>query len=233
MKLDDFDFKLPKSLIAQNPRKKRTNSKLLVVAESFVDTKFAQLGKFLRPNDLLILNDTKVIPARLYAQKESGGKVEILIERLTSDQEALAMIKASRAPKVGSFIILENNQRVQIADKSSGFYILIFETDSILDMLDEIGHVPLPPYIERNDEEDDIGRYQTVYAKNNGAVAAPTAGFHFDKNLLFELAQFGVEHEFITLHVGAGTFQPVQTNNIEDHQMHSELFEVNQVQSKK
>ncbi|MDP7554047.1 MAG: tRNA preQ1(34) S-adenosylmethionine ribosyltransferase-isomerase QueA [Candidatus Thioglobus sp.] len=228
MKLSDFDFNLPKSLIAQYPHKKRTGSKLLVAGESFVDTTFSQLGKFLQPNDLLVLNDTKVIPARLYAQKDSGGKVEVLVERLIDKREVLAMIKASRAPKIGSYIVLENGQRAQVANKSSGLYNLVFETNSILGLLDKIGHVPLPPYIERSDEKRDIDRYQTVYAKKDGAVAAPTAGLHFDKILLSELTNYGVKHDFVTLHVGAGTFQPVKTEAIENHRMHSEFFEVNQ-----
>ncbi len=228
MKLSDFDFDLPKSLIAQYPHKKRTGSKLLVAGESFVDTTFSQLGKFLQPNDLLILNDTKVIPARLYARKESGGKVEVLVERLIDKREALAMIKASRAPKIGSYIVLENGQRVQVANKSSELYSLIFDTNSILGLLAKIGHIPLPPYIERDDEKRDIDRYQTVYAKKDGAIAAPTAGLHFDNALLSELTNFGIKHDFVTLHVGAGTFQPVKTQKIENHQMHSEYFEVNQ-----
>jgi len=228
MKLSDFDFDLPKSLIAQYPQKKRTGSKLLVAGESFIDTTFSQLGKFLQPNDLLILNDTKVIPARLYARKESGGKVEVLVERLIGKREALAMIKASRAPKIGSYIVLENGQRVQVANKSSELYSLIFETNSILGLLAKIGHIPLPPYIERDDEKGDIDRYQTVYAEKDGAVAAPTAGLHFDNTLLSELNNYGIKHDFVTLHAGAGTFQPVKTQKIENHRMHSEYFEVNQ-----
>jgi S-adenosylmethionine:tRNA ribosyltransferase-isomerase len=228
MKLSDFDFDLPKSLIAQYPHKKRTGSKLLVAGESFVDTTFSQLGKFLHPNDLLILNDTKVIPARLYAQKESGGKVEVLVERITDKLEAIAMIKSSRAPKIGSYIVLENGQRAQVVNKSSGLYNLIFDTNSILGLLDKIGHIPLPPYIERGDEKQDIDRYQTVYAKKDGAIAAPTAGLHFDNALLSALTKSGIKHDFVTLHVGAGTFQPVKTEEIENHRMHSEYFEVNQ-----
>jgi len=226
MKLSDFDFKLPKSLIAQFPSEKRTDSKLLVAAKSITDATFSELGDYLKPNDLLVLNDTRVIPARLFGQKESGGKVEILIERLLSGTQALVMIKASRAPKIGSFIVLENGQKVEILDKSLGLYTLLFEGGAILDLLNEVGHVPLPPYIERNDKEEDLSRYQTVYAQNDGAVAAPTAGLHFDNALLARLKDQGINHTFVTLHVGAGTFQPVKVENIEDHQMHSEVYQV-------
>ena len=228
MKLSDFDFDLPKSLIAQYPSEKRTDSRLLVVQDDFINATFSQLGEFLKPKDLLILNDTKVIPARLFGRKESGGKVEILVERLINDFQALVMIKASRAPKIGSYIVLENDKRVKVNDKASGLYELSFGSNSILTLLNEIGHVPLPPYIERSDEKRDINRYQTVYAKKDGAVAAPTAGLHFDKILLSELTNYGVKHDFVTLHVGAGTFQPVKTEEIENHRMHSEFFEVNQ-----
>ena len=225
MKLSDFDFDLPKSLIAQFPCEKRTESKLLVNGECIIDSTFSKLGEFLRPNDLLVLNDTKVIPARLFGQKESGGKVEILIERLISDTHALAMIKASRAPKTGSFVVFENGQEAEILAKSSGLYTLLFTGTAILDLLNEIGHVPLPPYIERSDNSEDLSRYQTVYAKNDGAVAAPTAGLHFDELLLSSLEKKGISHAFITLHVGAGTFQPVKVEDIESHKMHSEYYE--------
>jgi len=226
MKLSDFDFDLPKSLIAQYPSEKRTDSRLLVVQDDFINATFSQLGEFLKPKDLLILNDTKVIPARLFGRKESGGKVEILVERLINDFQALVMIKASRAPKIGSYIVLENDKQVKVFDKASGLYKLSFGSNSILTLLNEIGHVPLPPYIERIDGKEDLVRYQTVYAKNDGAVAAPTAGLHFDEPLLSKLNSDGVDHAFVTLHVGVGTFQPVKVDDIKDHQMHSEYFEV-------
>jgi len=181
MKLSDFDFDLPKSLIAQYPSEKRTDSRLLVVQDDFINATFSQLGEFLKPKDLLILNDTKVIPARLFGRKESGGKVEILVERLINNFQALVMIKASRAPKIGSYIVLENGKQVKVFDKASGLYKLSFGRNAILTLLNEIGHVPLPPYIERIDGKEDLVRYQTVYAKNVGAVAAPTAGLHFDE----------------------------------------------------
>ena len=226
MKLSDFDFDLPNSLIAQYPSERRIDSRLLVVEDDFIDATFSQLGEFLKPKDLLILNDTKVIPARLFGRKESGGKVEILVERLINDFQALVMIKASRAPKIGSYIVLENDKQVKVIDKASGLYKLSFGSNSILTLLNEIGHVPLPPYIERIDEKEDFVRYQTVYAKNDGAVAAPTAGLHFDEPLLSNLNSYGVDYAFVTLHVGVGTFQPVKVEDIKDHQMHSEYFEV-------
>ena len=229
MKLTDFDFDLPQSLIAQYPSSKRTDSRLLVRKDKFIDSHFSQLGSFLRPNDLLILNDTRVIPARLFGYKESGGKVEILVERLIDDFSALVMIKSSRAPKVGSFIILENKTRFQVGDKNEGIYKVNFEGEKILSILDEIGHIPLPPYIERSDSDEDSKRYQTVYAKNDGAVAAPTAGLHFDELLLSSLKKQGVDHAFETLHVGAGTFQPVKVDEIETHKMHSEHYEIEQI----
>ena len=228
MKLSDFDFELPKSLVAQHPSANRTDSRLLVLKDNFINSTFAQLGDFLKPNDLLILNDTKVIPARLFGQKDSGGKVEVLIERLVSDHEAFAMIKASRSPKVGSYIILENKVRLKVCDKNDGIYSVSFESDSILKTLNEVGHIPLPPYIDREDVKEDANRYQTVYAQNNGAVAAPTAGLHFDESLLSSLKEQGIDHTFVTLHVGAGTFQPVKVESIESHKMHSEYYEVSQ-----
>ena len=228
MKLSDFDFELPKSLVAQHPSANRTDSRLLVLKDNFINSTFSQLGNFLKPNDLLILNDTKVIPARLFGQKDSGGKVEVLIERLVSDHDALAMIKASRSPKIGSYIILENNTRLKICDKKDGIYSVSFESDSVLKVLDEVGHMPLPPYIDRDDAKEDVSRYQTVYAQNNGAVAAPTAGLHFDEPLLSSLKKQGIDHAFLTLHVGVGTFQPVKVENIESHKMHSECFEISQ-----
>jgi len=228
MKLSEFDFELPKSLIAQHPSANRTDSRLLVLKDNFINSTFSQLGDYLKPNDLLVLNDTKVIPARLFGQKDSGGKVEVLIERVVSDHEAFAMIKASRSPKIGSYIILENKVRLKICDKNAGIYSVSFESDSVLKTLNEVGHIPLPPYIDREDVKEDANRYQTVYAQNNGAVAAPTAGLHFDESLLSSLKEQGIDHTFVTLHVGAGTFQPVKVENIENHKMHSEYYEISQ-----
>ena len=226
MKLSDFDFDLPKSLIAQYPSSIRTDSRLLVLRDIIDDSTFSQLGNFLKPNDLLVLNDTKVIAARLFGHKDSGGKVEVLVERLINDHEALVMIKSSRSPKIGTYLVLENKSRIKICDKNDGIYKVNFESDSILNVLNEIGHIPLPPYINREDSKEDQSRYQTVYAKNDGAVAAPTAGLHFDEMLLSSLENQGINHTFVTLHVGAGTFQPVKVEDIESHKMHSEYYEI-------
>ena len=228
MKLTDFDFELPKSLIAQNPPKNRTDSRLLVPQSTIIDSFFHQISSFIKPGDLLVMNNTRVIPARLFGHKASGGKVEIMIERLLNDRQVLAMVKASRAPKIDSFITLENGDKARIVSKEDGFYTLEFITDSLLDLLDNVGHIPLPPYIERSDEQADLERYQTVFAKHEGAVAAPTAGLHFDDELLSSLKDKGIDHCFVTLHVGAGTFQPVKVDEITDHKMHSEYFEIDQ-----
>ncbi len=228
MQLSDFDFDLPKSLIAQYPLKNRTDSRLLVVQDSIIDTSFSKIGDFIQAKDLLVMNNTRVIPARLFGHKASGGKVEIMIERLLNETQALVMIRASRAPQIGSKITLENGDNVRVLNKEKTFYTLEFATDSLLTLLKDIGHIPLPPYIERADEAQDLNRYQTVYAQQDGAVAAPTAGLHFDDILLESLKNQGVDSTFITLHVGAGTFQTVKTNNIKDHKMHSEYYEISQ-----
>ena len=229
MKLTDFDFELPKSLIAQNPPENRTDSRLLVPQSTIIDSFFHQIASFIKPGDLLVMNNTRVIPARLFGHKDSGGKVEIMIERLLNDHQVLAMIKASRAPQIDSFITLENGDKAQVVSKENGFYTLDFVTDSLLDLLDNVGHIPLPPYIERSDEQADLERYQTVFAKRDGAVAAPTAGLHFDDELLSSLKEKGIDHCFVTLHVGAGTYQPVKVDEITDHKMHSEYFEIDQI----
>lgn len=228
MQLSDFDFDLPKSLIAQYPPKNRTDSRLLVAQYPIIDAKFSQIGYFLKSGDLLVMNDTRVIPARLFGYKSSGGKVEILIERLLNNKQVLAMIRASIAPQIDSKIMLENGETATVLSKETDFYTLEFITDSLLELLEDVGHIPLPPYIKRMDDERDLARYQTVYAKQDGAVAAPTAGLHFDDALLEALKNQGVDSTFVTLHVGAGTFQPVKTNNIKDHTMHSEYYEISQ-----
>ncbi|CAB5496431.1 S-adenosylmethionine:tRNA ribosyltransferase-isomerase (EC [Bathymodiolus thermophilus thioautotrophic gill symbiont] len=229
MQLKAFDFNLPGELIAQNPPKNRTDSRLLVGQSSIIDAQFNQIADFLQSGDLLVMNNTKVIPARLFGVKATGGKVEIMIERLLDENQALAMIRASRAPQINSKITLENGETATILNKQGSFYTLEFSTDSLLTLLDNVGHIPLPPYIERTDNQQDLDRYQTVYAQKDGAVAAPTAGLHFDDKLLTKLKNKGIDHAFVTLHVGAGTFVPVKTDNIEDHTMHSEIFEINPV----
>ncbi|CAC9442546.1 S-adenosylmethionine:tRNA ribosyltransferase-isomerase [Bathymodiolus heckerae thiotrophic gill symbiont] len=228
MQLKDFDFDLPKPLIAQLPPKNRTDSRLLVAQSRIIDTKFNNIADFLQSGDLLVMNNTKVIPARLFGHKDSGGKVEIMIERLLDESQVLAMIRASRAPQIDSKITLENGETATILNKKDGFYTLEFATNSLLALLEDIGHIPLPPYIERADDEQDLDRYQTVYAQRDGAVAAPTAGLHFDNELLTSLQNQGINSAFVTLHVGAGTFQPVKTDNITDHIMHSECYDISQ-----
>ena len=228
MKLSDFSFELPESLIAQFPTENRTDSRLLVSNNDILDDFFRNLGTYLEPGDLLVLNDTKVIPARLFGRKESGGKIEIMLERLVGNNTALAMIRSSRSPKIGSLLELENKTKVQVKDKQEGIYLLQFECDDIDELLKGCGHIPLPPYISRNDIKEDQNRYQTVYANHSGAVAAPTAGLHFDKQLLSKLKKMDIDHTFVTLHVASGTFQPVKVDNIEEHQIHSEYFEIDQ-----
>lgn len=228
MQLSDFDFDLPKSLIAQYPSKNRIDSRLLVAKLTIQDVVFKQIGDFLQSGDLLVMNNTRVISARLFGHKESGGKVKIMIERLLYNKQVLAIIFASRAPQIGSKITLENGEIATVLNKESGFYMLEFATDSLFALLDNVGHMPLPSYIERADDKQDLSRYQTVYAKHDGAVAAPTAGLHFDDALLDSLKDRGIDSAFVTLHVGAGTYQPVKTDNIKEHTMHSEYYEISQ-----
>ena len=230
MQLNEFSFELPDHLIARYPLDERTASRLLCLDGStgeITDANFVDLKQLIKPGDLLVFNNTRVIPARLNARKESGGKVEILIERLISDTEALAHIKASNSPKAGTKIILEDNTVLEVTGRQDSLFQLkaINNTD-LLQILDAIGHMPLPPYIDRPDESSDRERYQTVYSQHKGAVAAPTAGLHFSESIIQELKEQGVDTGFVTLHVGAGTFQPVRVDNILEHKMHSEWFEV-------
>ena len=230
MKTSDFDFNLPEELIAQYPLELRTASRLLQVSgDTLSDREFPDLLDLILPNDLLIFNNTRVIPARLHGHKETGGKVEVLVERLLDEHHVLAHVKASKSPKVGSKLLLEGSVNVTMLERVGDLFKLKFEGEqSTISLLDTHGHMPLPPYIERADEEEDQQRYQTVYAKHPGAVAAPTAGLHFDEALLKRLADKGVQSAFVTLHVGAGTFQPVRVDKIEDHHMHAEYIDVDQ-----
>lgn len=230
MQLSDFDFTLPKELIAKYPSETRSSCRLLLLNRQtgqIEDKVFTDIIDYINQGDLLIFNNTKVIPARLYGKKASGGKIEILIERLLEDNRALAHIKASKSPKIGTELILgeEGNVSVTMLARHDTLFELQFP-DDVLNILNEIGHIPLPPYIDRPDEAQDREVYQTVYSKVPGAVAAPTAGLHFDQPLLEKLKNKGVEMEFVTLHVGAGTFQPVRVENIETHIMHAEYAEV-------
>ena len=190
------------------------------------DRMFRDLPFLLKEGDLLVFNDTRVIPARLHGRKESGGKVEIMLERLLSDSECLAQLRVSKPPRSGGKILLEDGSRLEVIVREGTFFHLRSLDRGLSGLLQQIGHMPLPPYISREDTAADRERYQTVYARNPGAVAAPTAGLHFDQALLDTIDQKGVSREFVTLHVGAGTFQPVRSENIEDHRMHAEYLEV-------
>ena len=221
----EFQYGLPESLIAQTPLEDRSTSRLLQLDGAtgvVIDRHFAELPELLNPGDLLVFNDTRVIPARLFGRKDSGGRVEILIERIVDRHRALAQIRASKRPKPGRVIELDDSTRVTVGERQGEFYQIDFPGQGVFAALQEHGHIPLPPYIQRPDRTEDHERYQTVYAKYPGAVAAPTAGLHFDRNLLDRLRQQGVGQAFVTLHVGAGTFQPVRKENIKEHRMHQE-----------
>lgn len=232
MKLSDFHFDLPDNLIAKYPTKQRTASRLLCLDGTTGKVKHSVFTEFeaqLESGDLLIFNNTRVIPARLLGQKSTGGKVEVLVERIIDEKTLLAHVRSSKSPKPGAELILEDQIRLQmVARKEQLFELKVLNDEPILSLLDQYGHMPLPPYIDRPDENSDKERYQTVYSEKPGAVAAPTAGLHFDDAMLDRLRAKGVKTEFVTLHVGAGTFQPVRVANIEEHHMHSEFAEVPQ-----
>ena len=228
MRRDQFYFDLPDELIAREPAAERTGSRLLYLdsaAERLQHSQFSDFLTYIGPDDLLVFNNTKVIPARLYGQKDSGGKIEVLVERVLDSHRVLAHIRASKSPKPGTQLIFDNNVRGEMVGRDAALFELAF-TEPVLAVLDQIGHMPLPPYIDRSDTEDDKSRYQTVYAEHSGAVAAPTAGLHFDQALMDDIKGKGASIGFVTLHVGAGTFQPVRADNIEDHHMHSEWLQV-------
>lgn len=230
MQIDDFDYHLPAELIAQYPLSERTASRLLCIdpmTSILEDRVFSDLTERLNPGDLLVMNNTRVIPARLYGQKASGGRLELLTERILDSQTLLAHIKCSKSPKPGSELLLEGAIQCHVLRREEALFVLrIDQPSNWLEALHKHGHVPLPPYIERADEHSDEQRYQTVYAQKQGAVAAPTAGLHFDQPLLQRLEEQGVDRAFVTLHVGAGTFQPVRVDNIDEHVMHKEWVEV-------
>ncbi len=229
MLTQDFHFDLPDELIARFPTEQRTASRLLQLDGSngaIVDGRFTDIEQRLNAGDLLVFNNTKVIPARLFGKKTSGGQLEILVERIQSEYQLLAHIRCSRSPKPGQQIIV-NDILIDVVGREGALFQLQFpKQNTVMSVLEEVGHMPLPPYIDREDEQLDQERYQTVYAEVPGAVAAPTAGLHFDDGLLQRLQAKGVEFAYVTLHVGAGTFQPVKVDNIEDHVMHSEYIEV-------
>ncbi|QWD31535.1 tRNA preQ1(34) S-adenosylmethionine ribosyltransferase-isomerase QueA [Polynucleobacter paneuropaeus] len=230
MQLSDFNYELPARLIAQNPLAERTASRLLEVqAGSLVDRQFKEILSLLKPGDLLIMNDTKVIPARLHGKKSTGGAIELLIERITSNQRAWVQIRASKVPKLYSIVQIHNRNGQSFEAKVVAYDGRFFEIEfpeAILDLLEKFGELPLPPYIEHQPNQVDANRYQTVLAKNPGAVAAPTAGLHFDEAILAELRAMGIEHTSITLHVGAGTFSPVREEDLSLHKMHSEWYSI-------
>ena len=230
MRRQDFFYHLPESLIAREPTKERRGSRLLCLdgnAGALHHRQFPDLLELVEPGDLMIFNDTRVIPARVFGQKATGGQVEILVERILDEQRVLAHTRASKSPKTGSDILLEDGTRLTVTARHDALFELLFPADQrVLDVLDRIGHMPLPPYIDRADVAEDRERYQTVYGRKQGAVAAPTAGLHFDEALLTQLREKGVQIAFVTLHVGAGTFQPVRVERVTDHTMHSEVMDV-------
>lgn len=226
----DFSFELPEQLIARYPQPERSASRLLKLNRHTGELShqhFTDILSAFNPGDLLVFNNTRVIPARLFGQKASGGKVEVLVERILDQQRFLAHVRASKAPKAGNLLVLENDAEVEMVQRHGELFELRVTSDEpVLEMLERLGHMPLPPYIDRPDAASDRERYQTVYNQKPGAVAAPTAGLHFDQPLLDALQAKGVEFAFVTLHVGAGTFQPVRVDNVLEHQMHAEYIEV-------
>ena len=230
MQRSDFSFDLPESLIAQYPLPDRSASRLLCLARQsgeHQDRMFLDLPDLIGEGDLLVLNDTRVIRARVFGEKASGGKLEVLVERILDDHRCLAHVRASKSPRPGSSITLEQNVSAKVLGRSDDLFELSFEDERpLMDVLETIGHMPLPPYIHRRDEVTDQQRYQTVYARHPGAVAAPTAGLHFSNDILDRLKARGVRIAMITLHVGAGTFQPVRVDQLDQHKMHSEFIEI-------
>jgi len=232
MHRSDFHFDLPATLIAQWPLPERGASRLLYLDDplgTVRDLAFADLPRLVTPKDLLVFNDTRVIPARLFGRKDSGGRVEILIERLLDTHRALAQLRAHKAPKPGSRVLLAGGERLDVVERDEKDLFLLSAPDAGFEaLMARHGHVPLPPYIRRPDEASDLERYQTIYGRRAGAVAAPTAGLHFDAPMLACLAEQGTRSAYVTLHVGAGTFQPVRVERLEEHLMHREWLEVEQ-----
>ncbi len=230
MRTDEFDFALPERLIAQHPPERRGTSRLLYAHDGVLeDCRFADLLRLIEPGDVLVLNDTRVIKARLFGGKDSGGKVEVLIERVLNEHEALAQVRASKSPRAGSRLVLADVLAVEVLGRDGEFYHLRFPSEaSVFELLERYGSLPLPPYISHEADAEDEQRYQTVFARAAGAVAAPTAGLHFDDAMLQALRAKGVQIAYVTLHVGAGTFQPVRAEYIREHAMHSECYEIPQ-----
>ena len=232
MRLSDFDYQLPEALIAQAPLSERNASRLLLVDpvnQLIKDQQFTELGSHLNAGDLLVFNNTRVIPARLFGQKQSGGKIEVMVERVLDGQTLLAHIRSSKSPKPGARLILEGQIHCTMQKRQDDLFLLKQQgQQSWFKLLEAHGHIPLPPYIKRSDDDADRDRYQTVYAEKPGAVAAPTAGLHFDQKQIETLQEKGIKTAFITLHVGAGTFQPIRVDNIDEHVMHAEKVEVSE-----
>lgn len=229
MNIEDFNYELPGNLIAQYPPENRGDSKLLLAnpsTQTLKDLTFKSFLGLVGPNDLIIFNNTKVIKARLYGQKETGGKVEILIEQILDNQKALAMIKSSKKINLDYKILLSENYEVEIVERKNNLFLIKLNQGSFDELMEKKGHIPLPHYINRPDEIDDIERYQTVFAKTQGAIAAPTAGLHFSEDDFKLFDQNKISYTFITLHVGSGTFQPVKVLDIDKHIMHKEFFEI-------
>ncbi|MBL1142934.1 MAG: tRNA preQ1(34) S-adenosylmethionine ribosyltransferase-isomerase QueA [Proteobacteria bacterium] len=229
MKTSDFSYDLPEELIAQYPTADRDRSRLLCLQPEgqITDSSFKQFADYLKPGDLIVLNDTRVIPARLFAQKETGGKVEIMLERIRDEKTLMVQLRASKTPKPGTLLLLDENTNFEVLGRNGDMFLLSYEgEEQITDLVDRLGHMPLPPYIDRDDEGKDKERYQTVFSEKPGAVAAPTAGLHFTTQILDELKNKGIDNAKLTLHVGAGTFQPVRVDDIAEHKMHSEYARV-------
>lgn len=232
MKLKDFHYILPEKLIAYYPAENRRDSRLLCLngeTGELGHKHFPDVLDLIEPNDLLVFNNTRVIPARLHGYKITGGKVEVLVERVVDHETVLAHVRASKSPRVGAMLRLEETVNLEVTGRIKDFFVLQNQSDRpVIDLLEAVGHIPLPPYIKRDDEPSDRERYQTVYAEHNGSVAAPTAGLHFDDEMMADIKKKGADCAFLTLHVGAGTFQPVRTESIHDHVIHSEYIEVPQ-----
>ncbi len=234
MQVSDFHFDLPDELIARYPQPDRTSSRLLQLdgnSGELTHGGFTDVLSHLKDGDLLVFNNTRVIPARLFGRKASGGKLEVLVERMLDEKSVLAHVRSSKSPKPGTQLFLGENDEfeAEMVARHDALFEIRFNSDkTVLEILEQVGHMPLPPYIDRPDEDADKERYQTVYNQKPGAVAAPTAGLHFDDGLLAQIKAKGVELAFVTLHVGAGTFQPVRVDNINDHHMHAEYAEVPQ-----
>lgn len=228
MRRDLFQFDLPDELIARQPAQQRQGSRLLYLnsaSDELQHQQFPDILEHINQGDLMVFNNTKVIPARLFGEKESGGKIEVLVERVVDSHTVQAHIRASKSPKPGNQLLFEQGYSAEMQGRADDLFILNFSAP-VFAVLDQIGHIPLPPYIDRTDTDEDKSRYQTVYAEELGAVAAPTAGLHFDQQLLDRIQAKGAQIAFVTLHVGAGTFQPVRADNILDHEMHSEWLQV-------